>query len=181
MKKYIVFLRGINVGGKNKVTMPRLKAAFEENGFKDVTTYINSGNLLFSSDNQDTTSLKLQSEAIIQETFDLDIPVSIISAKELAASLESVPKWWGDGDKDMIHYAIFLIPPTTASQIIEVLGEVNPEFEKLASIGNTLYWSIPRTHSNQSKWSKISSSKVNRQVTIRNANTVKKMISLAQK
>ena len=52
MKKYIALLRGINISGKNKVSMPLLKVAFEELGFLNVSTYINSGNVLFSSDKE---------------------------------------------------------------------------------------------------------------------------------
>lgn len=51
MGKYIASLRGINVGGKNKVSMPALKELFEQNGFDNVITYINSGNIIFSCDN----------------------------------------------------------------------------------------------------------------------------------
>ena len=49
MPRYVALLRGINVGGKNLIRMPALKAAFEAAGFEDVSTYIQSGNVLFSS------------------------------------------------------------------------------------------------------------------------------------
>lgn len=51
MGKYIASLHGINAGGKNKVSMPALKELFEQNGFDNVITYINSGNIIFSCDN----------------------------------------------------------------------------------------------------------------------------------
>jgi uncharacterized protein (DUF1697 family) len=50
MEKYIALLRGVNVGGKNKISMSELKTAFEEGGFADIRTYINSGNVIFSCD-----------------------------------------------------------------------------------------------------------------------------------
>ena len=53
MEKHIALLRGINIGGKNKISIPLLKVAFEEIGFLDVITYINSGNVIFSSNIQD--------------------------------------------------------------------------------------------------------------------------------
>lgn len=49
MERYIALLRGVNVGGKNKIPMPSLKAAFEKAGFFEVGTYINSGNIIFSA------------------------------------------------------------------------------------------------------------------------------------
>jgi uncharacterized protein (DUF1697 family) len=54
--KYIALLRGINVGGKNKVSMKELKKLLEENDFQEVGTYINSGNIIFSGDNSMTWS-----------------------------------------------------------------------------------------------------------------------------
>ena len=54
--KYIALLRGINVGGKNKVEMPRLKTLFESLGYTDVHTYINSGNIIFTA-NSDADSI----------------------------------------------------------------------------------------------------------------------------
>ena len=53
MKRYIAFLRGVNINGKNKVPMTELKKGFEEIGFTEVRTYLNSGNVIFSSDEGD--------------------------------------------------------------------------------------------------------------------------------
>lgn len=58
MERYIALLRGINVGGKNKISMPELKKMFENSGYQDVTTYINSGNVIFSSETEDRKKLK---------------------------------------------------------------------------------------------------------------------------
>ena len=56
MKRYIAFLRGINVGGKNKIPMAELKKEFEKLGFREVKTYLNSGNVAFSGDTNDMES-----------------------------------------------------------------------------------------------------------------------------
>jgi len=58
VKKCIALLRGINVGGKNKVSMKELKELLKENGFQEVDTYINSGNIIFSGDNYDEEFLR---------------------------------------------------------------------------------------------------------------------------
>lgn len=63
MKRYIAFLRGINISGKNKISMAELKKGFEELGFQEVKTYLNSGNVIFSSEKDDTGSLINQIEA----------------------------------------------------------------------------------------------------------------------
>ena len=78
MEKYIALLRGVNVGGKNKIPMPLLKAAFEEAGFYEVSTYINSGNVIFSSENKDVVILQKKCRQAVMDMFQLDIAVAVI-------------------------------------------------------------------------------------------------------
>ncbi len=67
MKRYVALLRGINISGKNKVPMAELKTGFEKLAFEEVKTYLNSGNVIFSSDEDDTKKLTKQ----IQEFSDV--------------------------------------------------------------------------------------------------------------
>lgn len=177
MEKHIALLRGINVGGKNKISMPVLKTAFEELGFLDVKTFINSGNVIFSSDNQDKNELIQVCESLIVDTFMLSIPVTIVSATDLADILENAPAWWNI-DKESVNYAIFVISPVTVEEVFAAVGEAKPEFEKLAHHGNVIFWSAPLKTFSKARWSKIASSSVNTNVTIRNANTVNKLLLL---
>ncbi|SEQ09918.1 Acetyltransferase (GNAT) family protein [Treponema bryantii] len=71
MTRYIALLRGINISGKNKISMPDLKTALIEKGFADVKTYLNSGNVLFSDDEMDVVKLAERIRIIISETFQL--------------------------------------------------------------------------------------------------------------
>jgi uncharacterized protein (DUF1697 family) len=70
MATYVALLRGINVGGKNLIKMPALKAAFEADGFEYVTTYIQSGNVLFSSSGDRSAELTRRIEKMLAEAFD---------------------------------------------------------------------------------------------------------------
>ena len=90
MQRYIALLRGINISGKNKISMPELKKVLEEsileedaleanNGlkskmFNDVKTYLNSGNVMFSSENKSEVELTKEITRIIKERFNLDVP-----------------------------------------------------------------------------------------------------------
>ncbi|EOH97898.1 DUF1697 domain-containing protein [Enterococcus pallens] len=179
MGRYIALLRGINVGGKNKIAMPLLRQTFEEFGFTEVVTYINSGNVVFSSDCLDKTELIKQCEAAITSAFSLTVPVNVISASELAKTLKHAPDWWGE-DKDIIHYAIFLIPPISMEEVFDAVGAIKPEYERIAHHKRVIYWSAPAKTFAKSRWSKIASSTVNNHVTIRNANTVNKLVKLSQ-
>ena len=76
--RYIALLRGVNISGKNKVPMAELKKAFEELEFGAVKTYLNSGNVIFSSDEENIGSLTDRIETMIKERFGLDILVFVI-------------------------------------------------------------------------------------------------------
>ena len=111
MTRYIALLRGINISGKNKISMPELKTALTEKGFADVKTYLNSGNVLFSDDETDAVKLAEKIRKIIFETFNFEIPVFVISQDELKDLLSKAPSWWGSDSKDIYDNLIFAIAP----------------------------------------------------------------------
>jgi len=83
MSAYVSMLRGINVGGKAQIRMDSLRGIYEESGFSKVRTYVQSGNVVFESSEQDQVGLEKRIEAQIQQTFGLSIPVFIRQAPEL--------------------------------------------------------------------------------------------------
>jgi len=180
MTKYIALLRGINVGGKNKVSMKALKELLEKNGFLDVDTYINSGNIIFSSDNSDIEFLKMHCEALIFDTFKLKISVAVVSSAELIETLSNAPDWW-DADAESKHNAIFVIPPTTVDEVMKEVGEAKPEYEKVSSYGKVIFWSAPIKTFSRTRWLKIVGKPVYDEVTTRNANTVKNLADRCRK
>jgi len=102
VKRYVALLRGINVGGKNIISMKEVKDLLMENGFQDVATYINSGNIIFSSDSSDIEFLKSHFEDLILQKFDLELTLMIISAEDLIDALSNAPEWW-DKDSEAKH------------------------------------------------------------------------------
>jgi uncharacterized protein (DUF1697 family) len=178
MIRYIALLRGVNIGGRNKVSMPDIKAALEKQGFQNVFTYINSGNIVFDS-NEDATTVKITCETAIKDTFNLDIPVRIITTTELQETLSSVPDWW-DNAPDTSHNAIFIIPPMTAKEVRRQLGKAKPEYEKVACHGDVIFWSASLANYSRASFAKIAANKtVNNYVTVRNANTTKRLLELS--
>ena len=91
MMRYIAFLRGINISGKNKMPMAELKQGFERLNYTEVKTYLNSGNVIFSSDEADTIKIISRIEEMIKNQFRLDIPVFIISKEKLEDILHHAP------------------------------------------------------------------------------------------
>lgn len=94
MVRYIALLRGINISGKNKISMQKLKEYFEELSFHEVKTYLNSGNVIFSTSETNISDITSSIESIIKKTFDLNIPVLVISQKSLQNALQKEPSWW---------------------------------------------------------------------------------------
>lgn len=179
MTRYIALLRGVNVGGGNKISMPALKAAFLRHGFENVVTYINSGNILFDSA-LTSQAAKSACEDIIAADFGLQITVGIFPSADLAEALAHAPNWWNSG-KDAKHNAIFVIPPATAEEVVASVGDIKPEYERVAHHGNIIFWSAPLATFSHTRWSKIVGNKaVYRLITIRNANTAQKLAALAK-
>lgn len=178
MEKYIALLRGINVGGKNKVAMSELKELFIQNGFQNVVTYINSGNIIFSSNRIDEEKLTKECERLICNKFKMNIPVFVIAFHDLLTALHHAPSWW-DQEKDAKHNAIFVLPSVTVDEVFQEIGETKPEYEKVDYYGRVVFWSAPIQTFSRTRWSKVVGSSVYDSITIRNANTVKRILQLA--
>ena len=182
MEKDVALLRGVNVGGKNVVSMPVLKSAFEKAGFCNISTYINSGNVIFSGEDTEDTdieTLQRRCTQIIMAEFNLNVPVAVISHSALADALSHAPEWW-DSDKDSKHNAVFAISPATAESVMKELGEIKPEYEQADSHGQVIFWSAPAKTFTRTRLSTFVSAAACTNITIRNANTVKKLLLLSE-
>lgn len=93
--EYVALLRGINVGGNNKVVMSELRAQIAAAGFGHVRTYINSGNLLFEAEDQASHEDIAQAvEDILARHYDFPIRLALLTAQDYLAQLAELPDWW---------------------------------------------------------------------------------------
>ena len=93
--EYVALLRGINVGGKNKVVMSELREQIAAEGFTNVRTYINSGNLLFEAEDDATREDVAQAvEDLLARRYDFPIRLALLTAQDYLAELHSLPDWW---------------------------------------------------------------------------------------
>ncbi len=179
MKRYIAFLRGINISGKNKVPMAELKQGFERLDYAEVRTYLNSGNVIFSSNEADTIKTTSRIEEMIKNQFSLDIPVFVISKEELEDILYHAPDWWGDESKEIYDNLIFIMPPATFKDVYNGIGEPKEGLEKIMEYKETVFWSFSRKDYQKTNWwSKTASANTGSKLTIRTANTVKKIVGM---
>lgn len=179
MKRYIAFLRGINISGKNKVPMAELKQGFEKLDFGEVKTYLNSGNVIFSSDEDGAEKFTNQIEVMIKKRFALDIPVFVISKEELGNILYNAPDWWGNGNNEIYDNLIFIMPPATSAEVYSEIGEPKADLEKIKAYKNAIFWSFSRKDYQKTNWwSKTASSAISSKLTIRTANTVRRVVGM---
>lgn len=179
MKRYIALLRGINISGKNKIAMSELKKCFVELGFAEIVTYLNSGNVIFSNAIEDKDVLSNKVQLMIKDRFHLEIPVFIILQEELAELLKNAPDWWGDDNREIYDNLIFLLPPLSYEEFYDEIGVPKAEYESVYHYKNVVFWSFSRKDYQKTNWwSKTAGSGVSGRITIRTANTVRKIAGM---
>ncbi len=182
MKDYIILLRGINVGGKNKVPMAELKRHLEELGYGQVRSYINSGNILLQADT-DAEMLGSTIEKMLTQNFIFDstlIKVLVLTPTQLEAIIKDKPKGFGDQSSTYHSDAIFLLNGITIDQAMVVFKP--KEGVDIIWPGNGVIYSqrlsALRT---KSRLSQIMGTPEYKYMTIRNWNTVIQLLSLTIK
>lgn len=177
--KYVALLRGINVGGKNAVRMADLKQCFIDACYSEVSTYINSGNVIFETAATSEAKLVQTISDMLKRRFGWPIACAVVSAHQLGEALRQAPSWW-EQDPTAKHNAIFVIAPATAADIMRVVGAAKPEYEQVAAVGSVIFWTAPLATFSRTRYSKIVGTATYQQVTIRNANTTRKLLALLQ-
>ena len=179
--KYIVLLRGINISGKNKIAMSELKNSLESNNYSNVITYLNSGNVILNSDNSKEYIVD-DIRTLIKKKFNLEIPVYVIDYLELKDILEHNPNWWGTNNKEIYDNIIFVMPPISSKVVFDSVGEPSKDIDRVKEYNNIIFWSFDLNNYKKSNWWKRTATEsVKDQITIRTANTMKKILELCNK
>ncbi len=172
---FVALLRGINVGGNAKVEMPKLKKSFEELNCKNVSTYINSGNVIFR-DNRSSKDLVPKIEAAILKDFGLDVPVVIRDLNNVQKLVKAVPLKWTNDDKQKTD-VLFLWPEIDNKDILKKVI-INPKIENVIYKDGALVWSIGRENISRGGGIKLIKSDLYKYMTVRNINTLRKLEQL---
>lgn len=139
MPTHISLLRGINVGGNKKIPMADLKALYESLGFRAVTTYIQSGNVVFDADSADSVELITRIEAAIAQRFGFDVTVLLRSADDLRRILDNDPF---PGVEPAKRHVLFLDAPP-ASAAVDALKVPAADGEEWLLTGREIYLHYP--------------------------------------
>lgn len=176
---FVALLRGVNVGGNNMISMRSLKESFEAMGFANVTTYINSGNIIFQSKEDDPRKLEKKIEQMLSSDYQLDSKVVIRSLPEMEKLVKALPRSW-DSDTDWRYNVIFLRHSIDSEKVLDELP-ANSDIEQVVYRPGALLWSLQAKEATRSKFVKLSSRKIYKDMTIRNLNTTRKLYDLMQK
>jgi uncharacterized protein (DUF1697 family) len=175
---FIALLRGINVGGNNKIDMKLLKLTFERVGMKDVVTYINTGNIIFSNNGQSKVELSRILEEAIHHDFGLKIKVVVRSREDIRKIINAIPDTWKN-DKDMKSDVMFLWDEIDDEVILENLV-IKPDIDMVKYVPGAILWSVDKVNVTKSGMSKIIGTKIYKQITVRNVNTARKIYELME-
>lgn len=176
MTKYLAILRGINVGGNRKILMNELKACITGLHFSEVSTYIQSGNVLFTPPNQvPEASLENTLEQVILETFGFAVPVIVRTVTEWQEVISQNPFW--QTPVEHLHLTLLKEPPTPAA--LQKFAENDFSPDQFAVIGRHVFIFCAGKYSDSKLTNAFIEKKLQVQATTRNWQTVLKLAELA--
>lgn len=173
---YVALLRGINVGGKNKVAMSELKTIFQKLGHTDILTYINSGNIVFANTSTDKHSLAQIIENELEKHFGFFTPVVVKSKSDIQTIMKALPDdWVNDGDTKTD--VMFLWDEVNDKKTLDRLT-IKPGIDNVKFVDGAILWMVARKDVTKSGLLRIIGMDLYRKMTIRNANTLRKISDL---
>lgn len=184
MTAFVVLLRGVNVGGGNKVPMAQLRTALSDAGLSDVRTYIQSGNVVATTASKATAaSVARQVEAVITAEFGITVPVVAVTAGGLRAIVEANP-YADEPDPRRVH-VLFLVDdaPDVADRLEEVAAKARAKLdsgERVTAVGPAIYLHTPDGFGTSELAKALSGKRVGINATARNWRTVLTLLDMVE-
>ena len=175
--KYISLLRGINVSGKNSIKMDALKKVFETLKSKNVSTYIQSGNVVFEHNETDLKALEKKIAARILSDFGLEVPVLVLTGQKLKQVVDDNP-FANDKPKDISFLHVTFLSERPADNKTESIQDSKTEFEEIAFGDNAIYLYCPNGYGRTKLNNNFLENKLKVQATTRNWKTTLKLLEM---
>jgi uncharacterized protein (DUF1697 family) len=180
MPRYVALLRGINVGGKNAIPMPTLKASFEGAGLEDVRTYIQSGNVVFTAPSSSQAELTTRVESLLREAFaHYDASVVLRSRGQMRAIVQRAPDGFGAEPSTYRYDVMFLKAPLTARTVVQSVP-TREGVDRVWPGTGVVYFSRLTSRATSSRLNRVASMPIYQQMTIRNWNTTTRLAELLE-
>lgn len=170
MAAYIALLRGVNVGKGRQVDMKKLKIIFGKLGYVNVSTYINSGNVIFES-RKSKAALVREIHPILKKLAGFEVPALIKTKSEMIKIANAIPLAWQNDDSQRTDVA-YLFDEIDSGKILDELP-LNRKFIDVRYIKGAVYWNLDRKNLNKSRLVKLIGHKLYKQMTMRNVNTAR--------
>lgn len=179
MTNYISLLRGINVGGQKRMKMDALKLLYERLNFQNVQTYLQSGNVIFGSEESNPQDIAKIIELEIEKEFGFQVPVMVMNAESLLQIVTENPLYHNSIDISFLHVTFLAAPPTEFNtQSIEDKKQAN---EEIAFTTHAVYLYCPNGYGKTKLNNTLIENKLKVQATTRNWKTVTELLKLATK
>jgi len=177
--KYISILRGINVSGQKKIKMADLKALYEAQGFTEVTTYIQSGNVLFESDKQDRNELITIIEGAIENQYQFHVPVDLRTHQELESVINQCPFEEAKQEENGTKILVTFLKNTPSKENIKNLLDKVKSPEQIQVSNNNVYLHCPNGYGKSKLSNTFIENKLKTSATTRNWKSIKKLYELS--
>ena len=177
MTKYLALLRGINVSGHNMIKMDALKKMLDSMGFQNVETYIQSGNVFLESEEENAASIGFKIKQEISKVFGYDVPVIMISKSNLELCFKNNP-FLKEKDCDIKKLYVAYISKELTAEAINDLKISNIKPDEAAIDSNRIYIKYAIGAGKTNLEQKYIEKKLNVVATIRNWNTVTKLLEM---
>lgn len=175
--RFVALLRGINVGGKNLILKEELRQFFEDLGFKRIRTYIQSGDILFQSDKTSPEELTKTIEKGLSVRFSYASRAVVLSYDHYKLAVQSAPNDWGHNNQQK-HNALFTLADITPEEVLAELPVPKNHIETVTAWLSAVFWSVSKEHLTKTTFMKLPVTLVYQKVTVRNHNTVFKLLKL---
>jgi uncharacterized protein (DUF1697 family) len=174
--RHVVLLRGINLGSRNRVSMPKLRAALEGAGFEDVKTYLQSGNVVLSS-RKAADTVRRDCERLISKELGLDVDVVVRSRAQLAEVVERNPL--GKVAKNPKRHQVSFLAAKPPAGLRKKLEAAAAAQERFAVSGREVFAWHPEGVARSKLWALLAGKQLGVTATSRNWTTVTKLLELA--
>jgi uncharacterized protein (DUF1697 family) len=176
MSRHIVLLRGINLGPRNRIPMPELRELLANVGFDDVSTYLQSGNVVLAS-NATPDQIAGTCEAEIASRFDLAIEAVVRTREEVAEVVQRNPL--GHVATNLKRYQVCFLACAPDAAVVEKLEAATVAPEQYKVVGREIYTWHPEGIGRSRLWAQVASPRLGITATARNWNTVTSLLALA--
>jgi uncharacterized protein (DUF1697 family) len=179
MPTSVALLRGINVGGRNLISMPALAECFRNAGYSGVQTYLQSGNVVFTAQPATGPELEEALERMLLQRFAIPILVVVRSSDELATTVASAPK--DHGSENLRSEVFFLKQPLTAVAVWAQLPDLREGVDSIAPGPGALYFSRVAAQASKTRITRLMSMPIFQQMTVRSWRTTTRLLEMFNK